>query len=291
MPPKQSNRKCRRRAFTLIELLVVIAIIAVLAALLLPALSAAKLRAWTISCASNLHQLDLAGLMYMDRNTCITYAAGYSDRNTIAEANWLTTMTVNLANSATVRLCPAAARPGAWAIPNSLQPGDVSHCWEAARAVVGIATNEGSYSINGWFYDPNSFIGAGFHFPGYSPGGGPRGGVALYGSPFGKPSAVQRPSYTPFFTDGVWPDAMPCAGETAASTLAGYYYEINMVTLARHGARSPYSPPQPLTPPLNNIPNGINVAFVDGHVKWQKLGDLYNLDIWNLGWFPPNPAQ
>jgi prepilin-type processing-associated H-X9-DG protein len=43
--------------------------------------------------------------------------------------------------------------------------------------------------------------------------------------------------------------------------------------------------------PLNHIPNGINVAFVDGHVKWQKLGDLFNVDIWNVGWFPPNPAQ
>ncbi len=271
-----SQRSLSRRAFTLIELLVVIAIIAILAAMLLPALSSAKMRAQQLKCTSNLKQLTLASIMYINDSGGFI---GYSDPM-LPGSLWMGTLIGMYSQVDSVRQCPVTALP---TVAGASQIGDCATAWAwydngAGPPAHAAKLYTGSYAINGWLYkDPTNWR---TDVP---------NNTDYY---YLKDTAVKKTSETPIFMDSVWVDLWPWETDAPYPDLfmAGKINNqqinnpptIGRCVTPRHGSKPPGAAPRNFVT-TQVLPGAINLGFMDGHAETVKLQNLWHYQ-WHKNW-------
>ncbi len=229
-----AERTRRRAAFTLIELLVVIAVIAILAALLLPVLASAKLRAQQINCINNVKELTTSSMMYVaDMNT---WVGPLSTDPTESQGDWMGAM-IKYYGQTNILFCPAAPNRGSPS--NAVNPpgkADTAWIWTLSSPEYS-----SSYGINKWLAATPG-LGNSIAHPTY-----------LYV----KETSVLNPVSVPVFLDAAWINLDPLESDAPARDLYDPLGSASQVStssasegmpracIARHGGRP--LPRRPLT--------------------------------------------
>ena len=274
-----NSRLCRPLAFTLIELLVFIAIIAILAAILLPALAAAKERAKRSFCMNNLHQIEIA---------LNAYAVDYDNKLPV-----MTNETVLDPNGNPVT---DTAR-WAWDLPE--RAGD------AMVASGGLTWKTFYCPGTSWRFDEtdNQYLWNCQYINGQQPYGLHVIGYAMAFSGSASVLAAQNqnktilPERIPLNTLPNSPTINPplsdrvlMADATISASATTTYlnrYKDNFVQVPGGYAPPPTLTPKPHTSPhlKGDFPAGGNIGFKDGHVEWRRFDDMQPRAVSGIGFW------
>ena len=149
--------KSTKKGFTLIELLVVISIIALLLSILMPSLQKVKDQARTMVCQSNLKQLSLGFMMYLqgNKNKGPESPGGYYADNYIPWSEQI----LSYMGDAQYALNPEKYTQKVMFCPSTLPPISQGYCgglpknrwrYDIQSAAMKGRQVEGSYAMNAW---------------------------------------------------------------------------------------------------------------------------------------------
>ncbi len=250
----------RKRGFTLIELLVVIAIIAILAAILFPVFAQAREKARQTTCASNLRQVTMAGLMYIqDYDETLFHGAYLGAGGSVGNLGfyqwpWL--------------LRPYVKSPQAFWCPS--EPETIYR--------------QPNYQYFDYIFGRHPAWGYNVAFLTV-----PSEPLAIYDSQEfrGKPlAAVSRPAEILMFVESATLTPPRGGGSDPNYRWIGYYFVTpprlwtEQLPLSRFSYGHVY--PRHMLRNRENPREGgfANVAFVDGHIKAMSLDALRRTDLW-----------